>query len=82
MSRDPYYIKGDFNCICDASGFKCKASETVKQWNGLRVRKDFFERRHPQDRPHGVRDDQTVFDPRPDSTPTFVGTNEVTQDSL
>jgi len=34
---------------CDASGFVCKKSETRKMWNGMIVRKDFWEPRHPQD---------------------------------
>lgn len=76
------YKKGDYNVICDASGFKCKASDTRKQWNGLRVRKDLWESRHPQDRVIVAKDVQSVPDPRPDTDPVFVGTNEVTEGSL
>ena len=39
----------DYNVVCDASGFVCKKSETRKMWNGMIVRKDFWEPRHPQD---------------------------------
>jgi hypothetical protein len=39
----------DYNVTCDASGFVCKKSETRKMWNGMIVRKDFWEPRHPQD---------------------------------
>ena len=36
---------------CDYSGFVCKRSECVVQWNGLLVRRDFAElERHPQDK--------------------------------
>jgi len=43
MRNDDYLI------TCDYSGFVCKKSETRKMWNGLIVRKDFWEPRHPQD---------------------------------
>lgn len=66
------YKHGDYNVICDRSGFKCKASETRKEWNGLRVRKDFWEPRHPQDKIRGRVDKQSVADPRPDSDATFL----------
>lgn len=39
----------DYNVTCDFSGFVCKKSETRKMWNGMIVRKDFWEPRHPQD---------------------------------
>lgn len=56
MSGDQQRI-GDFRVICDASGFKCWASETVIQWNGLRVLRRFADVRNPQDflrgRPEG-----------------------------
>lgn len=39
----------DHLIVCDASGFVCKKSETRKMWNGMIVRKDFWEPRHPQD---------------------------------
>lgn len=39
----------DRNVTCDFSGFVCKESETRKMWNGMIVRKDFWEPRQPQD---------------------------------
>lgn len=56
----------DYLVKCDLSGFTCKKSETRKMWNGLIVRKDFWEPRHPQDfipsikesSPKEVRNDQ------------------------
>jgi hypothetical protein len=39
----------DYLVVCDASGFVCKKSETRMQWNGMLVRKDLWEPRHPQD---------------------------------
>lgn len=43
------YKPGDNLVICDRSGRTCYASETVEEWNGLRVHRDHYERRHPQD---------------------------------
>lgn len=39
----------DYNVVCDHSGFVCLKSETRKMWNGMIVRKDFWEPRQPQD---------------------------------
>ena len=55
-----YFSDGDSNTICERSGFKCKMSETLVEWNGLRVRADFFEERQPQDLPVTPRP-QRVF---------------------
>lgn len=75
------YRPGDHLVQCDRTGFTVYASETVKEWNGLRVRKESAEPRHPQDFVKGVRDDQTVHDPRPRNE-RFLTANEVTRDSL
>jgi hypothetical protein len=42
------------------------------QWDGLRVCKDCFEVRQPQDFVRGVKDEQSVPIARPDSEPTFT----------
>lgn len=76
------YIHGDYNVICDRSGFKCKASDTRIEWNGLRVHKDFWEPRQPQDKIKSFKDQQAVPYPRPDTDPVFVGTNEVNRNNL
>lgn len=62
-----HYVHGDYNVICDASGFKRKRSECRRQWNGLLVSNEFWEPRHPQDFVRGKIDDQSVPDPRPES---------------
>jgi hypothetical protein len=56
---------GDWRVVCDASGFDCWASETVLQWNGLRVLHRFAEQRHPQDMLKAVPDRQAVPWTRP-----------------
>lgn len=71
-----YYRHGDFNVICDRTGFKVKASDTRIEWNGLRVRKESYEPRHPQDFVRGRRDDQSVDNPRSEATDGFAGVNE------
>jgi hypothetical protein len=64
--------KGDWNVICDLSGFKCKASETVLRWDGLRVLRRFSEGRQPQDFVRGVRDNPGVRWTRPEAADTFI----------
>lgn len=73
---------GDYHVICDRSGFKCWASQTVVQWDGLRVFKPFAEERQPQDFVRGVKDDQTVWNPRPEGTDTFLAPGDVTPEDL
>lgn len=60
MSYKPSYKKGDWLVICDRDGFKYKASEMRKEWNGLIVHKNNFETRHPQEFVRGRKDDQSV----------------------
>ena len=76
------YVHGDPNVICDRSGMKVRMSQTRKEWNGLRVRIEDWEPRHPQDFVRGRRDNQAVRDPRPEGTDVFLTTNEVTADDL
>jgi hypothetical protein len=39
----------EYNAICDVCGFKKKASQLRKRWDGMRVCEDDFELRHPLD---------------------------------
>jgi hypothetical protein len=64
---------GDFWRICDRSGFRTPASKTTKEWNGLIVRDDLAEARHPQDFVRGIPDNMKVPDPRPEPVPVYVG---------
>ena len=64
---------GDFKRICDRTGFATRASNTTKQWNGLVVRRDVAEPRHPQEFVRGRSDKQSVPDPRPRQVSEFVG---------
>lgn len=67
------YVPGGFYRICEVCGFQCRASETMKRWDGLFVCRADFEPRHPQDFVRGRRDDQTVPNPRPEPVAHLVG---------
>ncbi len=73
MGRADYYSHGSHNVICDRCGFKYKHFDTKKEWTGLIVCTKCWEHRHPQDFVRGVRDQQSVRDPRPELTDTCVG---------
>lgn len=60
MSKANFLKVGDHNAICDICGFKFKASDLMKQWDGLRVCKEDFSVRHPQEFVRGRKDDQSV----------------------
>ena len=67
------YRLGDFYRICDRTGFKVRASQTSKEWNGLIVRDKSCEPRQSQDFVRGVPDRQDVPDPRPEPAGRAVG---------
>lgn len=77
MGKADFYKPGDFNRICDRSGFKVKASWTRKEWNNNIVRSKSWEPRQPQDLLRSRPDRQQVPDPRSEATDSFVDTNEV-----
>ncbi len=76
------YRPGDWLVKCDRTGFTVYASDTRKEWNGLRVRKESFETRHPQDFVKGREDRQAVPDARPRPPDVFLEANDVTVDDL
>ncbi len=54
--------------ISDRSGFRYRLRDMRKEWNGLLVGKDEWERKEPQLRPIRARPDpQALKDPRPES---------------
>ena len=55
-----YYQPGDWNAVCSMCGRKRKASDLVRNWQGLYRCKDHNEERHPQDFVRGVREVVTV----------------------
>lgn len=72
MSK-PAYIPGDFWRICDRCGFKKRASQTSRTWDGLYVCHEDFETRHPQDFVRGRKDNQVVPNPRPETIDSLAG---------
>lgn len=54
------YFKGQWKAVCQRCGLDKLSSEIRKEWTGLRVCKECFDVRNPQDFVRGVRDDQTV----------------------
>jgi hypothetical protein len=76
------YRSGDHWVICDSCGFKVRASDTRKRWDGMRVCTKDWETRHPQDYVRGKRDRQAVPDPRPEPPDTFLAPNDVTEADL
>ena len=72
-----YYKKGDYNIICDRTGFKIKGSQAKMEWDKAFVRKQDWEERHPQDYVSTVPDYMTVPIPRPEGGDVFLGINEV-----
>ena len=67
-----YAAEGDYNVICDVCGFKFKASQLRKRWDGYMVCDKDFEQRHPQDLIKIRPEKQTVPWARPQPTDTFI----------
>jgi len=57
----------------DRSGFSRRSEDIREEWNGLRVGKNLWEARQPQDFVRGVADDQTVPVARPQPPAVFSG---------
>ena len=76
------YIPGDHWVICDECGFKVRASDTRKRWDGMRVCSKDWEPRHSQDFVRGRIDKQRVPNARPEQPDTFINPNDVTSDDL
>lgn len=60
MGRADYLKLGDWNAVCFRCGFKFKAAELRKEWEGFYVHGRCWEPRQPQDFAKGVPDIQTV----------------------
>lgn len=76
------YRAGDWYVICQLSGFKVRASETRRRWDGLIVHKRFWEPRHPQENVRGVVDKQTVPFSVPEPADVFLTENQVRAEDL
>jgi len=82
MSAEWGWIKGDHWVICDVCGFKVRASQSLKRWDGLLVCHKDWETRHPQEDVRGRVDRQLVDNPRPPPADVFVNPGDITRDDL
>lgn len=80
--RANFYRHGDNNLIDDRSGFKIKASDSRREWNGFIVHKDQWEARQPQDLLRGFPDRQASDISRPGNPDQFLTIGDVTADDL
>lgn len=60
------YIHGEWNAICDVCGFKFKASDLKKRWDGFMTCEDDWEPRHESDFFRAPKEDTSVDWTRPD----------------
>jgi len=67
-----YAKKGDWNAICDRCGFKYKASQLKKEWDGFYVCKTCWEPRHPSDFYKPSHRDETVPWTRPEPADNYI----------
>jgi hypothetical protein len=58
MGRADYLLLGDWNVQCFQCGFKAKASQMVRNWQGYWVHPEHNEPRQTQDFVRGVPDNQ------------------------
>lgn len=75
MGRKLHYKPGSFYRVCDVSGLIYRAEDTRKAWDNTWRRPESYEARQPQDLVRGVRDDQTVPEPRPLTPDQFINQN-------
>jgi hypothetical protein len=73
MGRADYLELGDWNAVCYRCGFKRKAKDLVREWEGFYVCHSCFEMRHSQDFVRGVQDIQMPPWTQPMPTDQFIG---------
>lgn len=78
MSYEPTYKNGDWKANCDRCDFTFKASQLKETWDNLKVCKECWEPRQPQDFVRAVRDNQSVPWTRTEICPTNVADTELT----
>ncbi len=77
MSGSRTYLKlGDWNAVCYQCGFKRKASELIRHWQGYYVCPEHWEPRQPQDYVRGTEDIQTPPWTQPLPQPAFSYSNK------
>lgn len=71
MGRSDFFQAGSWNFICDNCGTVHKASESLLQWNNLRVCRECWEPRNPQDFVRPIPDPKPIPWSRPLPPLTF-----------
>ena len=71
------YRRGSFNAWCQRCGRKLKAESLQVEWDGLRVCRECFELRHPQDMVRGVVDLMGVPWSSPEGQDEFILTADI-----
>ena len=77
MGRADYLVLGDWNVVCFQCGFKAKASQMEKNWQGFYVHPEHNEPRQTQDFVRGVPDNQIPPWVQPMPTALYTYTNVV-----
>lgn len=67
-----YYVPGAWNAICMRCGLEKKSFMLRQEWTGLRVCKDCFEHRHPQDLIRVPKDESSIPWSSPEPTDIFI----------
>lgn len=71
MSGADYLRLGDWNAACSMCGRKRKASQLVRNWQGMYRCKEHNEQRHPQDFVRGIKENMSPPFVQP-QTDTYV----------
>ena len=72
MGKADYFRLGDYNAVCDECGFKYKASQLKRRWDGAMVCREDWEPRHPQDFVRGRPEGQALPYTRPEQVDEFA----------
>jgi len=77
MGHADYWKPGSYNAICDICGFKYKAEELRRRWDGVMCCPEDWEIRHPQDFVRGVKDQRALPWTRPEPPDVFIEPGDV-----
>lgn len=73
MGRADFYKSGTYNIVCDICGFKYKARQLQKTWDGYWSCPKCYDPRNPQDFVRGVKETAKPDKTRPDNE-VFIDT--------
>jgi hypothetical protein len=72
MGKADYWRDGAWNARCDQSGEKIKSNDDQLEWDGLRVRPQSLDPRHPQDLIRPPKEQTWLPWTRPDPAPIWL----------